>query len=396
MPTQTTRDEPEPDTLQDPESAARAAHLHYVHDDRPGITREAVDGGFIYRDTHGKSITDEAVIARIRKLAIPPAYTDVWICCDPNGHLQASGRDARGRKQYRYHPRWREIRDEAKYGKMLVFGRHLPQIRKQVDHDLGLPGMPRHKVIAAVVRLLERTLARIGNEEYARTNSSFGLTTLRNRHVKVVGSKLTLDFRAKHGIERHIELKDRRLSNIVKKLEDIPGQELFQFLDHEGGHHHVSSDDVNAYLQEITGEAITAKDFRTWAGTNLAALALREFETFDTHAKAKKNVLRAIESVSKLLGNTPSICRKCYIHPAIFDGYLDGSLIDGLADRADAVLTHNGEAGQGLTAEEVAVTAFLERKLVSVKEDNTKLAAPKGRQQKRRPPNAKVETAARR
>ncbi len=369
----------------DAESAARAAHLHYVHDDRPGITREPATEGFAYRDARGALITDEATIARIRKLAIPPAYTDVWICRDPNGHLQASGRDARGRKQYRYHPRWREIRDEAKYGKMLIFGQQLPRIRKQVDHDLGLPGMPRRKVVAAVVRLLERTLARIGNEEYARTNNSFGLTTLRHRHVKVAGNKVTLDFRAKHGIERHVEFNDRRLSGIVKKLEDLPGQELFQFLDHDGGHHTVGSDDVNAYLHEVTGEAITAKDFRTWAATNLAALALRELEVFDSQTKAKKNVLRAIESVAKLLGNTPAICRKCYIHPAIFEGYLDGSLIEGLADRAEAVLSDVKHANHGLSAEEIAVTAFLERKLAGVTASPAKAEkpAPRGKPSKR-------------
>ena len=349
------------DDLLDPKAAAKAAHLHYVTDSKPGIRREpAKENGWDYFLPNGKQITDEAAIQRIRKLAIPPAYTDVWICKDPNGHLQAVGRDARGRKQYRYHPRWREIRDEAKYGKMLVFGRKLPEIRARVEHDLAKPGLPREKVLAALVRLLERTLARIGNEEYAKANKSFGLTTLRERHVKVHGAVVELDFRAKHGIQRHIELKDRKLAYIVKKLQDIPGQELFHYIDHDGASHTVGSDDVNAYLAEITGEHITAKDFRTWAATNLAALALREFEVYDSAAKAKKNVLRAVEAVSSLLGNTPSICRKCYIHPAIFDGYLDGSLLEGLKARADAVLdTHE----HGLTAEEVAVTAFLDKRL---------------------------------
>ena len=359
-------DEQPPDKrLLDVRAAARAAKLHYVQDDRPGIRREAVEGGFRYRTPKGEEVTDPDEIGRINKLAVPPAYTDVWICADPNGHLQASGRDARGRKQYRYHPRWREIRDEAKYGKMLIFGTQLPRIREQVDHDLGLPGMPKRKVIATIVRLLERSLARIGNEEYARTNNSFGLTTLRHRHVKVAGSRVTLDFRAKHGIQRHIELTDRRLAKIVKRLDDLPGQELFQFLDADGKQHGIGSDDVNAYLHEVTGQDITAKDFRTWAATNLAALALKEFEAFDNKAKAKKNVLRAIEAVAKMLGNTPAICRKCYIHPAIFEGYLDGSLVTGLADRAEEILT-NTEASKGtLSAEEVAVTAFLERKLAA-------------------------------
>ena len=346
--------------LLDPKEAAKAAHLHYVNHTKPGIRRERTDEGWDFYQPDGVRITDEKTIARIKKLAIPPAYTDVWICRDPNGHLQAVGRDARGRKQYRYHPRWREIRDEAKYGKMLIFGRKLPDIRKRVEHDLSKPGLPREKVLAALVRLLERTLARIGNEEYARANNSFGLTTLRERHATVHGATVELDFRAKHGIQRHIELKDRKLANIVKKLQDIPGQELFHYLDDHGHSHTVGSDDVNAYLHEITGEEITAKDFRTWAATNLAALALKELEVFDSAAKAKKNVLRAVETVSSLLGNTPSICRKCYIHPAIFDGYLDGSLLEGLKARADAVLDHKEG---GLTAEEIAVTAFLDKRL---------------------------------
>ena len=359
-------EEPRGPDLLDVRAAARAAKLHYVQDDRPGIRREATEHGFVYRDVRGVQITDAHEIERINKLAVPPAYTDVWICKDPNGHLQASGRDARGRKQYRYHARWREIRDEAKYGKMLVFGAQLPLIRERVDHDLRLAGMPKRKVVAAIVRLLERSLARIGNEEYARTNNSFGLTTLRHRHVKVAGSRVTLDFRAKHGIQRHIELTDRRLSNIVKRLDDLPGQELFQFLDADGGLHAIGSDDVNSYLHEVTGQNITAKDFRTWAATNLAALALREFEAFDSKARAKKNVLNAIEAVSKLLGNTPAICRKCYIHPAIFEGYLDGSLVAGLADRAAEVLTDTATAKGKLSAEEMAVTAFLEHKLSAV------------------------------
>ncbi len=346
--------------LLDPREAAKAAHLHYVSDTKPGIRRERTEDGWDFYMPDGTRITDEKNIARIKKLAIPPAYTDVWICRDPNGHLQAVGRDARGRKQYRYHPRWREIRDEAKYGKMLIFGRKLPDIRKRVEHDLSKPGLPREKVLAALVRLLERTLARIGNEEYARTNNSFGLTTLRERHATVHGATVELDFRAKHGIQRHIELKDRKLANIVKKLQDIPGQELFHYIDEHGHSHTVGSDDVNGYLHEITGEEITAKDFRTWAATNLAALALQELEAFDSAAKAKKNVLRAVETVSSLLGNTPSICRKCYIHPAIFDGYLDGSLLEGLKARADAVLDHKEG---GLTAEEIAVTAFLDKRL---------------------------------
>ncbi len=343
-----------------PQEAARAAHLRYVSDSKPGITRRPAKEGWDYFAADGNPITDEDTIARIRKLAIPPAYRDVWICPSENGHIQAVGRDARGRKQYRYHTRWREVRDEGKYARMLVFGRELPKIRARVEHDLRLAGLAREKVLAAIVRLLERTLMRIGNEEYAKTNKSFGLTTLRQRHVKVRGQGLTFDFRAKHGIAWHIELKDRRLSNIIGKLTDLSGQDLFQYLDDDGHTHGITSDDVNAYLREITGEDITAKDFRTWAATNLAAIALAELEHFDTKAKARKNVLRAVESVAKMLGNTPSICRKCYIHPAIFDAYLDGSLLEGIRARAEDALEHDGV---GLTAEEIAVTAFLDRRL---------------------------------
>ncbi len=349
--------------LADPVAAARAAKLRYVTDRSPGITRRPAENGFAYFNPDGSRVTDETVLARIRKLAIPPAYKDVWISRIPNGHLQAVGRDARGRKQYRYHARWRVIRDETKYSRMLQFGRLLPRIRERVAADLSRPGLPREKVLAALVRLLETTLARVGNEEYARTNRSFGLTTLRNRHVKIAGSHLTFDFRGKHGIQHHIDLADRKLARIVQRCRDLPGQDLFQYLDEEGTPHGIGSEDVNDYLHAISGEDITAKDFRTWAATNLAALALRELEVFDTQAKAKKNVVRAVEAVAKMLGNTPSICRKCYIHPAIFDGYLDGSLLDGLKARAEQVL--EGEQ-PGLTAEEIAVTAFLEKRLAEV------------------------------
>ena len=350
----------EPSPVLDPVAAARAAKLRYVTDRKPGLSRVRGDGGFTYYDTDGSVITDEVTLTRIRKLAIPPAYADVWICRDPRGHLQAVGRDARGRKQYRYHPRWRVVRDEAKYGKMLVFGRVLPMIRAQVKQDLSLPGLPKRKVLAALVALLEKTMMRVGNEEYAKTNKSFGLTTLRNRHAKVKGSKLTFDFRGKHGVSHHIDLQDRQLARVVERCRDLPGQDLFQYLDETGETHAIGSDDVNDYLREISGEEITAKDFRTWAATNLAAAALRELATFDSQAAAKKNVVQAVEDVAKKLGNTPAICRKCYIHPAIFDGYLDGSLLEGLKARADDVLNSHAD---GLTAEEVAITAFLSRRL---------------------------------
>lgn len=344
-----------------PEEAARAAHLHYVSDAKPGITRERGEAGWVYREPGGAVIEDAGVIARINKLAIPPAYAEVWICRDPNGHLQAVGRDARGRKQYRYHARWRAVRDEAKYGKMLVFGRVLPLIRARVRADLARHGLPREKVVAAIVALLEKTMMRVGNEEYARENKSFGITTLRRRHVKVAGGKLAFDFRGKHGVEHHIDLADPRLARVVTRCRDLPGQGLFHFVDHEGAVHHVTSDDVNLYLHEASGgEHVTAKDFRTWAATNLAALALAEFEGFDSQAKAKKNLVAAVEAVAKKLGNTPAICRKCYIHPAVFEGYLDGSLVEGLRARAEEVL---GDGGEGLTAEEIAVTGYLARRL---------------------------------
>jgi DNA topoisomerase-1 len=347
----------------EPQAAAHAAGLRYVSDREPGITRVRTGQGFIYRNPDGSLVEDENTLARIRKLAIPPAYENVWICRSPNGHLQAVGRDARGRKQYRYHPRWREVRDESKYGKLLLFGRKLPLIRRQVEKDLALPGMPRRKVLATIVRLLEKTLARVGNEEYTKANKSFGLTTLRNRHARVQGSRVMFDFRGKHGIQCHVELRDRRLARIVKRLREIPGQGLFGYIDEDGQPRSVGSDDVNEYLREITGEDITAKDFRTWAATNLAALALQELQEFDSEAKRKKNVVQAVEAVAKMLGNTPAICRKCYVHPAIFEGYLDGTLVEGLRERADAALEHNADFAKGLTAEEVAVVAFLSRRL---------------------------------
>ena len=246
----------------------------------------------------------------------------------------------------------------------------MPALRARVSHDLSLHGLPKQKVLAAIVSLLEKTMMRVGNAEYARTNKSFGLTTLRDRHAKIKGSKVVFDFAGKHGIKHHIDLQDRRLAKIVERCRDLPGQELFQFLNDDGVVHDVVSDDVNEYLREITGHDITAKDFRTWAATNLAALALAEFEVFDSQAKAKKAVVAAVESVAKKLGNTPAICRKCYIHPAVFEGYLDGTLAEALKARADEALA---EPASGLTAEELAVTAFLSRRL------GEGLATPGGR-----------------
>ncbi len=359
------------DNLHDPREAAHAAKLHYVTDAKPGITRERDGDGWRFLARDGSVITDEDTITRIRKLAIPPAYTDVWICADPRGHLQAVGRDARGRKQYRYHPRWRVVRDQDKYGRMLVFGRVLPRIRAQVKQDLALHGLPKRKVVAALVALLEKTMMRVGNEEYAQQNKSFGLTTLRVRHAKIKGGHVEFDFRGKHGIHHHIDVSDPRLARVVARCRDLPGQDLFQFLDHDGERHHLSSDDVNEYLHAASGgEEITAKDFRTWAATNLAAAALKELAAFDNAAHAKKNLLKAVEDVSKRLGNTPAICRKCYIHPAVFEGYLDGSLLEGLKSQAEDVL---GGDTEGLTAEEVAITAYLSRRLGEA------IADPKGK-----------------
>ena len=346
----------------DPAAAAAEAKLHYVNDGTPGLSRHPTsdEKTFTYRFPDGRRVRDAATLDRIRKLAIPPAYREVWICLDPDGHLQATGKDARGRRQYRYHPRWREVRDEAKFGHMMVFAKVLPEIRRRVDADLALPGLPREKVLAAIVRLLETTLMRVGNEEYAQTNKSFGITTLRHRHAKVRGKSITLDFRGKHGIDHHIDLDDARLARIVARCQHLPGQDLFQFLDGDGERRSVGSSDVNRYLQEVAGADVTAKDFRTWAGTNLAALALQELAAATEPLPPKKGVLRAVEAVSKMLGNTPAICRKCYIHPAIFEGYLDGSLLETLKRRASEELAQG--AGT-LKPEEAAVTGFLAHRL---------------------------------
>jgi DNA topoisomerase-1 len=344
----------------DPLAAARLAKLRHVSDEMPGITRHKARSGFDYRLPKGELVRDIETLKRIRSLAIPPAWTAVWICPYANGHIQAIGRDNRGRKQYRYHPRWREVRDESKYGKMLTFGRVLPTVRARVEADLRRHGLPRERVLAAVIRLMETTLFRIGNAEYAKANKSFGLTTLRDRHVEIEGNHIHLSFRGKHGIRHETDINNRRLARIIKDCRDLPGYELFQYLDEEGNRHTIDSADVNEYLREISGEEVTAKDFRTWAATNLAALALQEFELFDTEAKKKRAVLRAVEKVAKHLGNTPAICRRCYIHPAIFDGYLDGTLLATLKEQARAYLA---ETVTGMSAEEAAVTAFLRLRL---------------------------------
>ena len=344
----------------DPEVAATLARLRHISDDMPGITRHQVRHGFDYRTPEGRLVRHIDVLKRIRSLVIPPAWTDVWISPDPNGHLQAVGRDVRGRKQYRYHPRWREVRDEAKYYELLDFAGLLPKLRAQVERDLKRPGLPRERVLAAIVRLMELTLFRIGNTEYAKQNKSFGLTTLRDRHVAIDGSRIHISFRGKSGKRNETDINDRRLARIIKGCRELPGYELFQYLDDDGERHTVGSDDVNEYLREATGQDITAKDFRTWAGTHLAAAALREFEAFDTDAERKKAAVCAVEKVAKQLGNTPSVCRRCYIHPEILEGYLDGTLLAALAKRSRDYLAENID---GMSAEEAAVTAFLRFRL---------------------------------
>jgi DNA topoisomerase-1 len=349
-----------PETALDPIAAAKLAKLRHVSDDVLGITRHKARHGFDYRHPAGELVRDIETLKRIRSLVIPPAWTAVWICPYPNGHIQAVGRDQRGRKQYRYHPRWREVRDESKYGKMLIFGRVLPSIRERVEADLRRRGLPRERVLAAVTRLMEATLFRIGNTEYARANKSYGLTTLRDRHVEIDGSHIHLSFRGKHGIRHETDINDRRLARIIKDCRDLPGYELFQYMGEDGERHTIDSADVNEYLREASGEEITAKDFRTWAATNLAALALQQFELFDTEAKKKKAVVSAVANVAKHLGNTPAICRRCYIHPAIFDGYLDGTLLTTLKEQTRKCLAENIK---GLSAEEAAVAAFLSLRL---------------------------------
>ncbi|MEM8513916.1 DNA topoisomerase-1 [Massilia sp. MP_M2] len=384
MPSQTTETVDALDT-QDSTSAARAAGLRYVHDGRAGIRREALKDGFRYLDAHGDQVEEETTLARIKSLVIPPAWQDVWICAQANGHLQATGRDARGRKQYRYHPKWRTARDEVKYERMLKFGDALPAIRHEVDRALKLQGLPREKVLATIVYLLEATMMRVGNEEYARTNKSFGLTTLRNRHVKVDGSDVQFSFRGKSGVYHKVKVHDRRLAGIVKRTRDLPGQELFQYIDEDGETHSVDSSDVNDYLRAITGEEYTAKDFRTWSGTVLAALALQEFEKFDSETQAKKNIVRAIESVAEKLGNTPTICRKCYVHPAVLDAYLEGAPLHVMREQTEKKLAEDLHA---LQPEEAAVLAMLQQRLKY--EEEKPPAAPR----KKAPAKAATKTAA--
>ncbi len=311
-------------------NAAEEAGLRYVSDESPGYRRQAKGEHFEYFDTEGKRIGDEQRLLRIKRLAIPPAWTDVWICPSAIGHIQATGRDARRRKQYRYHERWREIRDENKFERLADFAKALPNIRRRVARDIQLPGLPRQKVLATIVRLLERTFIRIGNEEYERENKSFGLTTIKNRHVTVKGAHLRFRFRGKSGRQHEVDMTDRRIAKIVSKCQDLPGQDLFQYVNDDGDVQDVTSQDVNDYLRDITGKNFTAKDFRTWAGTVLAAVGLNAQGKFETKKQAKANVKTAICAVAELLGNTPAICRKCYVHPAVVEAYLNETHITAL------------------------------------------------------------------
>ena len=342
--------------------AAQEAGLRYSCDARPGLSRQKSGEGFIYLRPDGKRVSDAVILRRIRSLVIPPAWTEVWICPTANGHIQATGRDARGRKQYRYHPRWREHRDENKFEHMVAFAKALPKIRRRVQRDLKRRGMPREKILAAVLRLLETTLIRVGNDEYARTNRSYGLTTIHNRHVKVTRETLRFQFRGKSGKSHEISLRDRHLARIVKRCQDMPGQELLAYEDESGQPRDVSSEDVNDYLRQISRGDFSAKDYRTWAGTVLAALALREFEEVTSQNQAKKNIVLAVESVARMLGNTPAVCRKCYVHPAILESYFEGQTIATLrtevAGKIDRVLSR-------LKPEEASVLVLLQQRLKS-------------------------------
>jgi DNA topoisomerase-1 len=366
----------------DPEVSAKNARLRYVSDDGPGIRRQRVSEEFTYTTEEGTTIDDETTLARIRSLAIPPAWEKVWICPVANGHIQATGRDAKGRKQYRYHPRWREVRDETKYGRMIAFATSLPKIRETIELHLAQQGLSREKVLATIVRLLEVTCIRVGNEEYARKNRSYGLTTLRNRHVDVSGSSVRFKFRGKSGKSHAIRVKDRRLARIVAQCSELPGQELFQYVDDEEVTRSVESSDVNAYIKEVSGSDFTAKDFRTWVGTVSAVRALREVAPVETSSDVNKQLVLAIKLVAERLGNTPAVCRRAYIHPAVLDAWVNRQGSDSIFPppraAADAPTTASQVAGEmvvqvrtpedDLDADEIATLTFL-RKNPSGEED---------------------------
>lgn len=357
---------PPPEVVSDPVESAQAAGLRYVSDTQPGIRRKRAGKGFVYVGADGRTIRDAKELTRIRSLAIPPAYTDVWICPSPNGHIQATGRDARGRKQYRYHPKWREVRDETKFGRMLAFSQTLPKIRARLERDLSLPGLPREKVLATVVRLLECTCIRVGNDEYAKSNRSFGLTTLQDRHVEISGANLRFEFRGKSGKMHKVDLNDRRLARIVERCQDLPGEDLFQFLDDDEVRQTIGSGDVNEYIREISGQEFTAKDFRTWAGTLLAIEALTKIGSFSTQRNAKSNVLKAIDQVAEQLNNTRSVCRKYYVHPAVLESYMDGNLLEHLGNGSKQ------SAKNELAANEAAAVRLLQRHIGNAANGNGK------------------------
>jgi DNA topoisomerase-1 len=334
------------------EIAATAASLTFVSDEQPGIRRQKRGSGFSYRDPSGKRVSDRRVLDRIKSLAVPPAWTDVWIATDPHGHLQATGRDAKGRKQYRYHPDWRALCEADKYEHLLDFGRALPRIRRTVRRDLALPGVPRERALATVVSLLESTMIRVGNEEYARTNASYGLTTLRNRHVKQHRGELTLVFRGKSKIEHEVTVEDRHIARIIRKLQDLPGQQLFQYVDDDGSRRPVQSEDVNEYLRAAAGTDVTAKDFRTWMGTLLTATGLAAIERPASDREAKRAITATIAEVAAQLGNTPAVCRRCYVHPAVIDRFLAGDLRDDWSNVA-------GTPKRDLRADEHRLLAIL-------------------------------------
>jgi DNA topoisomerase-1 len=346
--------------LSDPKDDAQSAGLRHVCDSQPGIKRKKRGKGFAYFGQDGSMVRTPALMERIRSLAIPPAWTDVWICPHANGHLQATGRDARGRKQYRYHPLFREVREDAKYEHIVGFARTLPVIRETVARDMAMRGLPRQKILATVVHLLETTSIRIGNDDYARKNDSYGLTTLQNCHVAVNGAEVRFRFMGKSGKQWSLRVKDRRIAKIVKSCQDLPGQDLLQYIGENGSLQNVTSTDVNAYLREITGQDITAKDFRTWAGTVMAAVALRDMADFETAVEGKKNVKDATARVAARLGNTPAICRKCYIHPRVFESYLGGCFILPMSKPTGGRSPHRGE---GLSPEEASVLSALQSEL---------------------------------
>ena len=355
---------PEPTTFQ---TAAESAGLRYVSDEQPGIRRVRRGKRFGYVMPDGKPVRDAATLERIRKLVIPPAYEDVWICLEPNGHLQASGRDAKGRKQYRYHEQFRAVRDSTKYEHIIEFAAVLPKVRATIDEHMALRGLPREKVLATIIHLLETTMIRVGNSRYAETNKSYGLSTMQNRHVAVDGSELRFRFKGKSRKQWRLNIRNRRVARIVKAMQELPGQHLFQYLDLEGVQHEVTSGDINRYLKDISGADITSKDFRTWTGTVLAAVGFTEIGAAKTTTAANRNVRTVVDAVSSILGNTPTVCRKCYIHPEIIDSYLAGTMRLKVKTPGDDAV-----GGGQLSPEEQAVLRFLKRRLA---EKSASLAA---------------------